>query len=312
VSEAEVRHARRVLGRETPLLFTPNFCPMGEYSAALAAEAEVVVDGPEPLLQAPETFRGTTLGLRLDPGRGLGHHEKVRTAGGQAKFGQPLDELDGLERAAAAAGARIGGLHAHLGSGILEPEVWGETLRMLAALVARFPHVRWIDPGGGLGVPESAEQPELDLEQLERHFAALKRDLPGVALRLEPGRYLVSEAGALVAPVTQVRRKGGVAFVGLATGMNSLLRPALYGAWHAVHNLTRLGEPAAGYWHVVGPICESGDVLGRDRLLPATAPGDVLLIENAGAYGAVMASRYNLREPAEEVVLTGESGPDPR
>ena len=90
---------------------------------------------------------------------------------------------------------------------------------------------------------------------------------------------------------------------GRGTGMNSLLRPALYGAWHAIHNLTRLDEPPRDYWHVVGPICESGDVLGRDRLLPPTEPGDVLLIENCGAYGAVMSSHYNLRPPAEETVL---------
>ena len=116
---------------------------------------------------------------------------------------------------------------------------------------------------------------------------------------MEPGRYLVSEAGVLLAPVTQVREKSGARFVGVATGMNSLLRPALYGAWHSIHNLTRLGQPAKDYWHVVGPICETGDVLGRDRLLPPTEPGDVLLIENCGAYGAVMSSHYNLRPPAE-------------
>ena len=110
-------------------------------------------------------------------------------------------------------------------------------------------------------------------------------------------------AGVLVARVTQVKQKGNVTYVGVETGMNSLIRPALYGAWHGIHNLSRLDEPPAGYWHVVGPICESGDVLGRDRLLPLTRPGDVILIENAGAYGAAMASRYNLREAAEEIVF---------
>ena len=101
----------------------------------------------------------------------------------------------------------------------------------------------------------------------------------------------------------EVRSKGGVRLVGTATGMNSLLRPALYGAWHAIHNLSRLADPAAGYWHVVGPICETGDVLGRNRLLPETQPGDVLLVENCGAYGAVMSSSYNLRSPASEHCL---------
>src|SRR6185436_1026463 len=105
------------------------------------------------------------------------------------------------------------------------------------------------------------------LAAIERGLSSIGARARGLALRLEPGRYLVSEAGVLLAPVTQVRVKGGVRFVGLATGMNSLIRPALYGAWHGIHSLTRPGEPPEGYAHVVGPICESSDVLGRDRLL---------------------------------------------
>lgn len=303
VSAAEVLWARELIGAQVPLLFTPNFCPPEEYRAALAAGAEVVLDGPEPLERDPALFRGVGIGLRVDPGRGMGHHEKVRTAGVQAKFGHPLEDMETVRAAAERARARIVGLHAHIGSGILEPETWAATGGALSSLLRRFPDVEWLDLGGGLGVPERPGQSELDLEAMERSLAILKQGLRGTALRFEPGRYLVSEAGVLIAPVTQVRRKGGVNFVGLATGMNSLIRPALYGAWHGIHNLTRLDERPTGYWHVVGPICETADVLGRDRLLPANQPGDVVLIENAGAYGAVMASRYNLREQAEEVVL---------
>lgn len=303
VSAAEVRRAREVAGAAVPLLFTPNFCPLAEYDEALAAGAEVVLDGPHLLAAAPDTFRGVGVGLRVDPGRGLGHHEKVRTAGAQAKFGTPVDEVGGFVEQAAALGARVVGLHAHVGSGILDAAAWARTGRVLAGLAPRFPDLAWIDLGGGLGVPQRPGDAPLDLAALEAALAPLAAVLAPVELRLEPGRYLVSEAGVLLAPVTQVRRRGGLVFVGAATGMNSLLRPALYGAWHPIHNLTRLAEPATESVHVVGPLCESSDVLGRDRLLPPTEPGDVLLIENAGAYGAVMASRYNLREPAEEVVV---------
>jgi diaminopimelate decarboxylase/aspartate kinase len=169
----------------------------------------------------------------------------------------------------------------------------------------RLPDLRWIDVGGGLGVPERPGQSPLDLDLVEAGLRSVRAGLGDIDLWLEPGRYLVSEAGVLVAPVTQVRRKGSLTFVGLATGMNSLIRPALYGAWHAIVNLTRLDDPPSGRWQVVGPICESSDVFGRDRLLPETRPGDVLLIATAGAYGATMASRYNLRAPAEEVVIPG-------
>ena len=106
-----------------------------------------------------------------------------------------------------------------------------------------------------------------------------------------------------LARVTQVKRKGEVQYVGLDTGMNSLIRPALYEAWHDIVNLTRIDDAAGDLVQVVGPICETGDVIGHDRRLPTCREGDVLLVAEAGAYGAVMASHYNLRAPASEVVL---------
>ena len=107
----------------------------------------------------------------------------------------------------------------------------------------------------------------------------------------------------LVVEVTQLKGKGAVQYVGVATGMNSLIRPALYGAHHDIVNLTRFGEPGTEVYNVVGPICESADYLGHERLLPPTKEGDVLLIANTGAYGHAMSSNYNLREPACEVII---------
>ena len=121
---------------------------------------------------------------------------------------------------------------------------------------------------------------------------------------VEPGRYLVAECGALLLTVTQVIEKDGVRRVGADAGMNALMRPAMYEAYHGIHNLTRLDDADTATFDVVGPICESGDVLGRGRLLPAaTAEGDVLLVADAGAYGMAMANTYNLRAlPAEDVL----------
>ena len=126
---------------------------------------------------------------------------------------------------------------------------------------------------------------------------------PSLEFWLEPGRYLVAAAGVLLARVTQLKSKGGTRYVGVTTGMNSLIRPALYGSWHEIVNLTRLDVPATERVNVVGPICESGDVLGLERLLPPTQEDDVLLIANVGAYGRSMSSNYNLREPAIEVMI---------
>jgi diaminopimelate decarboxylase/aspartate kinase len=114
---------------------------------------------------------------------------------------------------------------------------------------------------------------------------------------------MVAAAGVLLARVTQLKGKGAVRYLGVATGMNSLIRPALYGAHHEIHNLSRLDQSGEHMFTIVGPICETGDVLGRDRLLPPSREGDVLLIANAGAYGRVMSSSYNLREPAPELTL---------
>ena len=120
---------------------------------------------------------------------------------------------------------------------------------------------------------------------------------------MEPGRYPVAESGVLLSAVTQIKHAFGTRFIGLGTGMNSLIRPALYGARHEIVNLSRYDEEGTGMASIVGPICESADLLGADRLMPETKEGDVIAIAEAGAYGAVMSSRYNLREPADEVVI---------
>ena len=135
-------------------------------------------------------------------------------------------------------------------------------------------------------------------------MADIKAAWPQYALWIEPGRYLVAEAGVLLARVTQVSSKLGVRRIGIDAGMNALLRPALYNAWHEIVNLSRLDDPAGAAAEIVGPICETGDVLGRRRHPPdSTVEDDVMLIATAGAYGFVMANRYNLRElPQEEII----------
>lgn len=285
------------------LLFTPNFAPRDEYRWALGQGVRVTVDNLYALRAWGELFRGHELFVRIDTGLGHGHHRKVRTAGTQSKFGVPVLELVELQQAAAAAGATIVGLHAHGGSGNFAIESWVATARVLADAAAGFPAVRALNIGGGLGVPDRPGRPPLDLTALDAALMECRAAYPGLALWLEPGRYLVAAAGVLLARVTQLKGKGAVRYVGVATGMNSLIRPALYGAYHEIVNLTRLDAAPVQPCNIVGPICESGDVLGHDRLLPDSAEGDVLLIANAGAYGRVMASNYNLRPPAEEVVL---------
>ena len=305
VSRGEIERVLEVFPSLEPsaVLYTPNFASQEEYRWALERGVQVTVDSLHALTEWPELWAGREIFLRIDTGVGVGHHHHVRTAGAHAKFGVPIEEFDQLAREAARRGARIVGLQAHVGSGIFDVATWEHTARQLAALAQRLESVRIIDIGGGLGVPERPDQRQLDLGKLDTLLAAVRAEHPRLEIWMEPGRYLVAAAGVLLARVTQLKSKGSVRYVGVATGMNSLLRPALYGAYHEIVNLTRLDEPAEVLVNVVGPICESADVLGHDRLLPSCREGDVLLIANAGAYGHAMSSHYNLRAPAEELVL---------
>ena len=305
VSPGELAHVRGLFPdfKDGRLLFTPNFAPREEYAFGFEQGAMVTLDNLHPLREWPGLFRDREIFLRLDPGTRAGHHRHVRTAGQASKFGIPLAELDEARTLAARAGARVTGLHAHVGSGILDPEVWLHNSRLMMELAAGFPDVKVLDVGGGLGVPERSGMPGLEFARLNEGLVSLKKLHPSLQLWLEPGRYLVARAGVLLARVTQLKGKGELRYLGVDAGMNSLIRPALYGAHHEIVNLSRHDEPAVARYTVVGPICESGDVLGLDRALPESREGDVVLIANAGAYGHVMGSRYNLREPAVERLL---------
>ncbi len=305
VSRAEVERVMESVGgiARDRLLFTPNFAPQAEYRWALEQGLRVTVDNLYVLRSWAPLFAGREILLRLDAGRGHGHHQKVRTVGVHSKFGVPPEEFAELPQAVAAAGARVVGLHAHGGSGNFDLEGWLEPARILAENAAHFPAARILNLGGGLGVPERAGQSPIDLAKFDLALARFSTAHPGFELWLEPGRYLVATAGVLLARVTQTKGKGAKRYVGIATGMNSLIRPALYDAWHEIVNLTRLDEPADQPCTVVGPICETGDEFGTNRPLPRCEEGDVLLIAQTGAYGHAMASNYNLRAPAPELLV---------
>ena len=310
---------------ESPRLFTPNFAPRDDYAAALQAatvrtpgqagstpgpdsrvashELLLTLDALHPLQHWPDVFEGREIMLRIDLGRGAGHHDKVRTGGSTSKFGLPLEELGTFLALARALGVRVRGLHAHLGSGVLDPSHWPLACSQLAGIADRIGTIQCLNLGGGLGVPSHPGEAELDLAALDSALVDIKRTCPQYELWLEPGRWLVADAGVLLARVTQTKRKGALNYLGCDAGMHALIRPALYDAWHEIVNLTRVDAPADMLYQVVGPICESGDVLGADRHLPESREGDVLLIAQTGAYGESMASHYNLRSLAESVVL---------
>lgn len=285
------------------LLFTPNFAAKSEYEFALSLDCYLTIDNLHPLKYWPELFKNKSIFLRIDPGTGAGHHKFVSTAGNESKFGIPQDNIGAVCTLLSKHSINVIGLHAHSGSGILTTDLWQATAKMLVALTQYFPNVHIINLGGGLGVVEKPGQQPIDLALLDTALLAVKSNVPNLTFWLEPGRYFVADSGVILAKVTQCKEKGRVRFIGIETGMNSLIRPSLYGAYHEIVNLSRLHEEKTGFAHVVGPICESGDTLGYDRLLPTTEENDIVLIANTGAYGFCMSSHYNLRPPAQEIVI---------
>jgi len=307
VSPGELNFAHDLIEDLDPdrVLFTPNFVTGDEYETGFRLAGHVTLDSLRALELWPDVFAGREVLLRIDPGQGYGHHKHVRTAGKQSKFGVSASGLARLAELAGNMDLRVTGLHAHVGSGILTPETWGETAIALASAARFFPDAHHLNLGGGLGVPERPGISPLDLDRMSEYLDAFQKAHPQFEVWLEPGRYLVAESGVLLARVTQIKRKGEMRYVGLETGINSLIRPALYGSYHRIYNLTRLDETPDMTAEIVGPICETGDILGHARRLPhSTTEQDVLLIATAGAYGRVMSSNYNMRSPAAEILLS--------
>ncbi len=306
VSQGEFEHVFASLPELSPgrVLFTPSFAPRREYEAAFTRGIIVTLDNIEALQRWPEVFRGRTIWLRIDLGHGEGHHEKVRTGGVAAKFGLPMTRFDAFIEEARKLDVRISGLHAHLGSGIEDPQHWRGVYAHLAGLADSVGTIETIDIGGGLPIPYTPESPDFDLALWRSGLEEIKSAYPRYGLVIEPGRYLVAESGALLLAVTQVIEKDGVLRIGCDAGMNALMRPAMYEAYHGIFNLSRLDDGETAAFDVVGPVCESSDVLGRGRTLPVdTVEDDVMLVADAGAYGMAMANTYNLRAlPAEDVI----------
>ena len=257
--------------------------------------------------------RRAPVALRINPDVAAGGHDKISTGRRGDKFGIPYAQaLATYATAARLAGIEVVGLHLHIGSQITQlglfEAAYARGVKLVSRLRAEGHAIRRLDLGGGFGARYREDEPAFDTGA----FAAMVRRLTGelgCELLFEPGRALVAEAGVLVARVLYVKEgegNDGRPFVVLDAGMNNLVRPAMYGAYHGV---LPVAEPPPGAplleVAVVGPICESADVFSHRRALPPLAAGDLVALTGAGAYGAVMASDYNSRPAAAEVLVEG-------
>lgn len=266
------------------------------------------------------------IALRVDPAVGAGHHVDVVTAGGGVKFGIDIAELNDARMLVEDSGRKVVGLHSHIGSGIDDLDPLLQAARRLLELSGDFPNLRWLNFGGGFSVPYAPGDREFPIEDYGaqlRHVAdrlLRARDLTAI---VEPGRYVIAEAGVLLARVTAKRISGGRWWIGVDTGFNHLVRPSKYGAYHHIVNASHGSAAALRTSYdasqlpeeviVAGNLCESGDVFTRDaeghvltRNLHRTSVGDLIAFCDVGAYGFSMASHYNARLlPAEVLIENG-------
>jgi len=301
------------------ILYNGNSKSEKDHEMAIQARVRMSVDSREELEHLAETAKRlgqeAEILFRVNPDVSPKTHPKIATGLRSSKFGIPAEQVaQTYQRAMSLEGIKPVGLHCHIGSQILDTapfaEAAGKMMDIAAAVVAAGGKVERIDLGGGLGIqyhPDLPAPTPTDLAAAVLPIFQSRCQALGIApkLILEPGRSIVADTTVMLSQVNAVK-KAHVNFVDMDAGFNVLARPMLYDSYHHVVVANRAGEPAAETYTVVGPICETGDVLAKDRRLPSLARGDVLAFLDAGAYGFSMASQYNGQPRPAEVLVSGD------
>jgi diaminopimelate decarboxylase len=252
------------------------------------------------------------IAFRVNPDVNANTHPYISTGLHEHKFGVPIAAaFDLYRRAARMKGLRPAGVSVHIGSQINDFSAFAEAMTRVAELVRQLRaekiDIKYVDAGGGLGIDYHADEPFATFAvRAEAYARAITTPLSGsgVHLILEPGRSLVARTGVLLTRVLYTKRNGSKQFAVVDAAMNDLLRPALYQAYHRIHTVAK-SEATTAHYDVVGPVCESGDFLGRDRELPELKQGDLLAVRDVGAYGMSLTSNYNSRPRPAELSITG-------
>ncbi len=293
------------------ILYTSNGIHIEEIVSAANAGVHINIDSISNLRKFGELYGDSyPVGVRLRPNIMAGGNLKISTGHDKSKFGIPIDQIDQVLAVMAHTGLRIKGLHIHTGSEIKDVSVFIQGVQLLFTLSEKFPHLEFVDLGGGFKVPYMADEQGTDIENLakslEDAFALFEKNTGrDVAIWFEPGKYLVSGAGYFVTQVNLIKQTPTVAFVSVNSGFNHLIRPMFYDSYHYIKNISNPQGELKPY-AVVGNICET-DTFAWDRELNEVREGDLLVFYNAGAYGFEMSSNFNSRyRPPEIMVRNGE------
>jgi diaminopimelate decarboxylase len=314
VSPGEVFLALKAGFTPNKMLFTGTSVRDDELKFLVESGVLINIDSISQLRRLLKINIPEILSVRVNPELGAGHHEHVVTAGRSSKFG--LWETDALEayRIALNSGVKRFGIHMHIGSGILSVEPFLSAAEKLLSVAYKIRSklgitFDFMDFGGGLGVPYKPGEKPLDVNDFANKMLSLFKsrikeyDLGEPFFCVEPGRFIVCDAGILLTRVNTLKITPFKKFIGVDAGFNTLIRPAMYGSYHPIIVANRLNDPPKEIYDVAGPLCESGDILAKDRMLPEVFEGDLLAILNAGAYGFSMSSQYNSRPRCAEVLV---------
>ena len=313
MSPGEILFLERAGFPPEKILFIPNNVSAEEMVFASQRGIVTSLDSLSQLERFGQVCPNTKCALRLNPGVGAGHHEKVITAGKNTKFGVLLSDIPEALEISEKYGLTICGINQHIGSLFMSPEPFMQAAANFLQAAEPFPDLEFVDFGGGFGIPYKKLQGEkpFDYVDLGKQMDQLISDWVqktgrDMLFKIEPGRFVVAEGGIILGLVHAVKTNAGVKYCGTDIGMNTLIRPSTYGSWHDIE-LYRDGSivesDVTETVTVVGNICESGDILAKDRDLPPLQIGDIICVLDAGAYGYAMSSAYNNRPQPAEVLI---------
>jgi diaminopimelate decarboxylase len=312
VSIQEIELAKRAGFNSQEIVFTPNGVSFDEIKMAVDEGVMINLDNLSALDRFGYQFGNSIpVGIRINPNISAGGHYKISTGHIDSKFGISIYQLRHVERIVKTHNMRINGLHMHTGSDILDTEVFMQGAEILFDAAKNFPDLEYLDFGSGFKVPYKPNDYETEIEELGKSL--VKRfnefcDEYKKALRLivEPGKFLVSEAGIFLVKVNIIKHTTATVFAAVNSGFNHLIRPMFYDAYHHINNISNPDGPPRIYT-VAGYICET-DTFAWDRKVEEIREGDILCFHNAGAYGMTMASNYNARlRPAEVMIYEGKA-----
>ncbi|MBK7131864.1 MAG: diaminopimelate decarboxylase [Bacteroidales bacterium] len=300
------------------ILFISNNIGEDEFKYAINAGVKISVDSVSQLEMFGRINPGGNVAFRVNPGFGAGHHEKVTTAGQNTKFGIEMSQIPEVKKIIEKYKLKLIGINQHIGSLFMEGEAYLQSTGNILSIAKQFNDIEFIDLGGGFGIPykKQSGQSRLDLKVLGGKLTDLinsfvKEYGKNIEFKIEPGRYIVAESSVLLGKVHATKINYDVKYIGTDLGFNVLVRPVMYDSHHDIEIYRESNNPSLKEEtvRIVGNICETGDIIAKDRKLPEIFENDILGVLDSGAYGYSMSSNYNNRLRPAEVLIDFNGNP---